>query len=75
MVRLIGTAYSSIRPQDVSTLLGVTLSEVERVVISRGWTINDGMIEPCECEAGDVPMSSGEEQISKLTDYVAFLEN
>ncbi|CAL8091803.1 unnamed protein product [Orchesella dallaii] len=74
-IRLIGRAYSSIKPQDIATMLGITLPEVETLVNSRAWKVVDGMIEPTECVSEDVPISSSEEQIGKLTDYVAFLEN
>jgi len=74
-IRLIGTAYSSVRPQDVSTMLGLALPDVEVLANTRGWKVVDGMIEPVEFIPEDTPISSGEEQIGKLTDYVAFLEN
>lgn len=75
MVRLIGTAYQSIRPGDVGTMLGLSNEQVESLVGERGWKVNNGMIEPVEVPEEETPFCSGEDQIGKLTDYVAFLEN
>jgi len=75
MVRLIGAAYTSIQPGDVSTLLGVSLADVEAIVRDKGWAVVDGLIEPKEPPPEEVSLTSAEYQIEKLTDFVSFLEN
>jgi hypothetical protein len=75
MARLIGTAYTSIRPLDVAALLGISLVDVEVFVTEKGWTISDGLIEPQEPPPEEVTLVSSECQIGKLTDFVSFLEN
>lgn len=75
MIRLIGTAYTSIRPLDVAALLGASLAEVEELVREKGWAVSDGLIEPKEPFPEEVNLASSECQIGKLTDFVSFLEN
>ena len=74
-VRLIGVAYTSIRPEDVARLLGVTPEEAENIATGRGWTKVDGMILPQEPPPDPMKLVSAEDQLGKLTDFVTFLEN
>jgi len=75
MVRLIGTAYTSIQVDDVAALLGITAEETGALAISRGWTMNEGLIQPTESPPEELVLASAEEQLGKLTDFVTFLEN
>jgi len=74
-IRLIGIAYSSIQPLDVAKLLGVSVEEAETLVLSRGWTKSEGMIIPEEPPVETIKITSAEDQLGKLTDFVTFLEN
>jgi len=75
MVRLIGTAYTSIQVDDVAILLGITPAEVEALATARGWTKIDGLLQPTEVPPEELVLASAEEQLGKLTDFVTFLEN
>jgi len=75
MVRLIGTAYTSIQFDDVAGLLGISGPEAEVLAQSRGWTKNDGLLQPVESPPDETVLASAEEQLGKLTDFVTFLEN
>jgi COP9 signalosome complex subunit 8 len=76
MVRLIGTAYTSIQVDDVAALLGLSSPEVEVLAQGRGWTKSiEGLLQPVESPPEEVVLASAEEQLGKLTDFVTFLES
>jgi len=74
-LKLIATAYTSVRPEDVSVLLGVEVPQVEEIIINKGWTVSEGLIIPVEPISEEALISPSEDQIGKLTEFVSFLEN
>jgi hypothetical protein len=55
--------------------LGVPSTQLDAIVIGRGWTITEGLIIPQEHVPEEVQLTASEDQIGKLTDFVSFLEN
>ena len=75
MWKLIGTAYTSIRPGDAAVLLGITEADVLAKAHEQQWAIADGLIEPVEPVPEEVEPSSAEDHLGKLTSFVTVLEN
>uniref|UniRef100_A0A6G4ZYA3 Putative cop9 signalosome complex subunit 8 n=1 Tax=Rhipicephalus microplus TaxID=6941 RepID=A0A6G4ZYA3_RHIMP len=74
---LVAKAYSSISLDDASRFLGIPKLELADVVSSLGWSIDatNGMVLPTYTEVRHEDSMPSEEQLAKLTDFVAFLEN
>lgn len=75
---LVSNAYTSIRAEDLASLMGVTTEAAVSAAVSSGWA-NDpatGMITPKKTELPkkEIPLTS-EQELALLTDYVSFLEN
>ncbi|CAH3024828.1 unnamed protein product [Porites evermanni] len=75
---LVSNAYTSIRADDLASLMGVSTEAAVSAAVSSGWT-NDsvtGMITPKKTELPkkEIPLTS-EQELALLTDYVSFLEN
>ena len=79
MLNLNCKAYTSIRIQDVASFLGLDKNETIEKVKSLGWTLNDNNeyvtpIKPATTPDESSPVSY-DDMMSRLTEYVAFLEN
>nr|XP_037290070.1 COP9 signalosome complex subunit 8-like isoform X3 [Rhipicephalus microplus] len=77
---LVAKAYSSISLDDASRFLGIPkleLADGKKVVSSLGWSIDatNGMVLPTYTAVRHEDSMPSEEQLAKLTDFVAFLEN
>ncbi|KAH7964426.1 hypothetical protein HPB51_027337 [Rhipicephalus microplus] len=74
---LVAKAYSSISLDDASRFLGIPKLELADVVSSLGWSIDatNGMVLPTYTAVRHEDSMPSEEQLAKLTDFVAFLEN
>lgn len=74
---LVAKAYSSISLDDVSSFLGVSRAQVPEVVNPLGWVVDtaSGMVAPKYTVVRHEEFAPSEEQLAKLTDFVAFLEN
>ncbi len=78
MLNLISKAYSSIRMKEMAILLGYTDEETVAKVTSMGWRYEaeTGYIFPAKLSPADESASgSFDHLMTKLTEYVAFLEN
>ncbi|XP_064466277.1 COP9 signalosome complex subunit 8-like isoform X1 [Ornithodoros turicata] len=76
-LNLVAKAYSSISLDDVASFLGVSRTQVSDVVTPLGWTVDmvTGMATPKYSVVRQEEFTPSEEQLAKLTDFVAFLEN
>uniref|UniRef100_A0A023FV03 COP9 signalosome complex subunit 8 n=1 Tax=Amblyomma parvum TaxID=251391 RepID=A0A023FV03_AMBPA len=74
---LVAKAYSSISLDDASSFLGVPKADLAAVVCPLGWVVDvaSGMVLPKYTAARHEDSTPSEEQLAKLTDFVAFLEN
>jgi len=80
-IELVGEAYTSIKVSDFAQMVGcpaTTDSAQEgaaELARSVGWTVTDeGMVCPVRKVAPVAPSLAAEQQLDKLTDFVAFLE-
>lgn len=70
-------AYSTIRLNQLGTVLGLNEQELLERLESTDWTLSgeDNMVVPTEqASAGGKPSASFEEIIAQLTDLVSFME-
>nr|CAG4644359.1 EOG090X0F3A [Lepidurus arcticus] len=78
MLDLIGRAYSSIKPEDMGSMVGLSVPE-EAIGMAKelGWEhqLDSNMILPKAKPQLAPPAIPTEEQLSKLTQYISFLEN
>lgn len=74
---LVARAYSYIRAEELASFLGMSVNEAVIAAVSHEWTAdsNTGMITPKKQETPPEPPIPSEQQLSRLTDFVAFLEN
>ncbi|XP_037579826.1 COP9 signalosome complex subunit 8-like [Dermacentor silvarum] len=74
---LVAKAYSSISLDDASSFLGIPKLELADVVCPLGWSVDaaNGMVLPKHTVVRHEDSTPSEEQLAKLTDFVAFLEN
>lgn len=76
-IRLVAKAYSSISVENVSVFLGLSTEDSLEAVSSLGWEVDAAckIVKPKRCEDQTEDNTPSEEQLAKLTDFVAFLEN
>lgn len=76
-ITLIGQAYSSVSVDTVSSMTGLALELVLELCKERGWAVQDGgkMVIPTKPPPPPAPITSSEDQLYKLTEFVTFLEN
>ncbi|KAF4526285.1 hypothetical protein B566_EDAN013646 [Ephemera danica] len=73
---LVGRAYSSLTVEVLSEFLGETPEQaLASAEAQPGWKVEGGMVIPCRPPPPDGPPLSCEDQLDKLTEFVAFLEN
>ena len=75
LIKLIGTAYTTIRIEDASILLGVNLQQMEEIARSKNWVLDNGFILPEEESKPETLPVSPEKQIAALSSFVSCLEN
>ncbi|XP_072047454.1 COP9 signalosome complex subunit 8-like [Amphiura filiformis] len=75
--KLISRAYTSIEADELASYVGLPLEQAINAVVEEGWTYNadNKMIHPKQEEIVNESPLPSEQQISQLTDFVAFLEN
>ena len=76
-IQLVGNAYSTIKLSDLSQYVGMNETETGAMVerVGWGWDKTSGVVSPKQSkeQRGMVPPT--EEQLNRLTDFIAFLEN
>uniref|UniRef100_A0A8C4KBM6 COP9 signalosome complex subunit 8 n=1 Tax=Dromaius novaehollandiae TaxID=8790 RepID=A0A8C4KBM6_DRONO len=88
---LVSQAYTSIVADDFAAFVGLPVEEAVKGVLEQGWQADSstrmvmpkkpGVLEACfnrfipSSETAPVPPIPNEQQLARLTDYVAFLEN
>ncbi|RXN29075.1 COP9 signalosome complex subunit 8 [Labeo rohita] len=74
---LVAQAYTSISAEDFAAFVGYSVEEAVKGVVSHGWQAdpNTRMIMPQKPDPPPVSLVPNEQQLARLTDYVAFLEN
>lgn len=77
VVNLISKGYTSISVADVASYLGLSVDEAVSTIRELEWNYDPttGFVEPVKPSLPMDEITSNEEQLSKLTEYVAFLEN
>ncbi|XP_014249791.1 COP9 signalosome complex subunit 8 [Cimex lectularius] len=74
-IGLVCKAYSSLNLEMLSLLLGMTTQEAIELAKKNGWNIEDNIIFPVQQTSIPVNITSTEQQLHKLTNFVSFLEN
>ena len=72
----LGRAYSSIPAAKLAAKLGVPVSKVEELAAAHSWTADavTGALKPMQPEPEAQPASGQADQLQRLTEYVAHLE-
>ncbi|KAF8774116.1 COP9 signalosome complex subunit 8-like isoform X1 [Argiope bruennichi] len=76
-LRLISKAYSSITVEKISAFLGLPSEDCIEALTALGWEIDAAckIMKPKSTDNKPEDCFQSEEQLAKLTDFVAFLEN
>ncbi|KAG8184720.1 hypothetical protein JTE90_019324 [Oedothorax gibbosus] len=76
-LRLVTRAYSSITVEKMSAFLGLSADDCIEALSHLGWEIDESqkIMKPNNNENNHEEVFQSEEQLAKLTDFVAFLEN
>ncbi|KAK7872097.1 hypothetical protein R5R35_005177 [Gryllus longicercus] len=75
-IHLVAQAYSSIKLDDLTQFLGLPSEQAAQAAIEQGWQMDAGlMVKPCSPPSEPYQVTSREEQLYKLTEFVSFLEN
>ncbi|XP_078260713.1 COP9 signalosome complex subunit 8 [Rhinoraja longicauda] len=74
---LVAQAYTSISADDLAAFVGFPVEDAVKAVLEQGWQADPStrMVVPKKNEPLPVPQIPNEQQLARLTDYVAFLEN
>ncbi|XP_041936573.1 COP9 signalosome complex subunit 8 isoform X1 [Sardina pilchardus] len=74
---LVAQAYTSIMAEDFAAFVGYSVEDAVKGVVSQGWQAdpNTRMVMPQKPDPPPVSLVPNEQQLARLTDYVAFLEN
>ncbi|XP_055726979.1 COP9 signalosome complex subunit 8 isoform X1 [Salvelinus fontinalis] len=74
---LVAQAYTSIMAEDFAAFVGYSVEEAVKGVVSQGWQADPAtrMVMPQKPDPPPVSLVPNEQQLARLTDYVAFLEN
>ncbi|XP_078537495.1 COP9 signalosome complex subunit 8 [Lissotriton helveticus] len=74
---LVSQAYTSISADDFATFVGLPVEDAVKGVLEQGWQADSAtrMVMPKKPESAPVALIPNEQQLARLTDYVAFLEN
>ncbi|XP_049762595.1 COP9 signalosome complex subunit 8 [Schistocerca cancellata] len=76
-VHLVSHAYSSISLDDLAAFVGMTAEQAAQAALEQGWQVDESarLVNPCRPKEELNYISSSEDQLYKLTEYVSFLEN
>ncbi|CAG2163866.1 unnamed protein product [Oppiella nova] len=76
-LNLISKGFTSISLDEVIHYIGLTEDQTIETIQSLGWTLDTTtrFVKPSKPSINSEELSSSEEQLGKLTEYVAFLEN
>ncbi|XP_029462345.1 COP9 signalosome complex subunit 8 [Rhinatrema bivittatum] len=74
---LVSHAYTSISADDFAAFVGLPVEDAVKGVLEQGWQADSvtRMVMPKKPESAPVALIPNEQQLARLTDYVAFLEN
>uniref|UniRef100_A0A8C4TB74 COP9 signalosome complex subunit 8 n=1 Tax=Erpetoichthys calabaricus TaxID=27687 RepID=A0A8C4TB74_ERPCA len=74
---LVAQAYTSIMADDFAAFVGCPVDEAVQGVVNQGWQADPStrMVMPKKPDPPPVSLIPNEQQLARLTDYVAFLEN
>ncbi|XP_038644268.1 COP9 signalosome complex subunit 8 isoform X1 [Scyliorhinus canicula] len=79
---LVSQAYTSISADDLAAFVGLPVEDAVKgsvftAVLEQGWQADPStrMVVPKKTEPPPIPQIPNEQQLARLTDYVAFLEN
>ncbi|XP_020317297.1 COP9 signalosome complex subunit 8 [Oncorhynchus tshawytscha] len=74
---LVAQAYTSIMAEDFAAFVGYSVEDAVKGVVSQGWQADPAtrMVMPQKPDPPPVSLVPNEQQLARLTDYVAFLEN
>ncbi|NP_001085491.1 COP9 signalosome complex subunit 8 [Xenopus laevis] len=74
---LVSQAYTSISADDFAAFVGLPVEEAVKGVLEQGWQADSatGMVMPKKPDSAPLSLIPNEQQLARLTDYVAFLEN
>ncbi|KAM8933770.1 COP9 signalosome complex subunit 8 isoform 2-T2 [Pelodytes ibericus] len=74
---LVSQAYTSISADDFAAFVGLSVEEAVKGVLEQGWQADSAtrMVMPKKPDSAPLSLIPNEQQLARLTDYVAFLEN
>ncbi|XP_067002457.1 COP9 signalosome complex subunit 8 [Anabrus simplex] len=75
-LHLVAHAYSSISLDDLGKFVGLPAEQAAQLAVEQGWQVDSSfMVSPCRPSTGPDEVTSSEDQLYKLTEFVSFLEN
>ena len=76
-VYLVSHAYSSISMDDLAAFVGMPIEQAVVAASEQGWKVDAAahMVKPCLPALSQNQVTSSEDQLYKLTEFVSFLEN
>ncbi|KAM4698221.1 COP9 signalosome complex subunit 8 [Rhinophrynus dorsalis] len=74
---LVSQAYTSISADDFAAFVGLPVEDAIKGVLEQGWQADSStrMVMPKKPDSAPLSLIPNEQQLARLTDYVAFLEN
>ncbi|XP_018415441.1 PREDICTED: COP9 signalosome complex subunit 8 isoform X2 [Nanorana parkeri] len=74
---LVSQAYTSISADDLAAFVGLSVEDAVKGVLEQGWQADSAtrMVMPKKPDSAPLSLIPNEQQLARLTDYVAFLEN
>ncbi|CAJ0964499.1 unnamed protein product [Ranitomeya imitator] len=74
---LVAQAYTSISADDLAAFVGLSVEDAVKGVVEQGWQADSTtrMVMPKKPDSAPLSLIPNEQQLARLTDYVAFLEN
>ncbi|XP_069839242.1 COP9 signalosome complex subunit 8 [Dendropsophus ebraccatus] len=74
---LVSQAYTSISADDLAAFVGLPVEEAVKGVVEQGWQADSAtrIVMPKKPDSAPLSLIPNEQQLARLTDYVAFLEN
>ncbi|XP_075067989.1 COP9 signalosome complex subunit 8-like [Mixophyes fleayi] len=74
---LVSQAYTSISADDLAAFVGLPVEEAVKGVLEQGWQADSAthMVMPKKPDSAPLSLIPNEQQLARLTDYMAFLEN
>ena len=74
-IKIIGSAYASIRLEDFANATGLSATEAQTLAKGlKDWKVENNVVYPQPAPKESVKPSASEDQLGQLTNFISFLE-